>query len=181
MSLSKLVHRNVKLEERLAIAAIILGILGVLAAQGLFLVYRGFDQGLAVRDASENLVNGIQFAVDGPRTYAYLAGIYLKVAFWMGASTLVQFQAHRSRLGVRWIWALHVTGIVLLTLSLYQLWWIFAEKDLRARSISWIEPSDSLLWESVGWDWFLLLTALILLFTQIVILVLTYFKKNIAK
>jgi hypothetical protein len=109
---------------------------------------------------------GIKFSGQGERTYQYLARRYGYSAFFVSLFLLGCFVRSRHPSG----WEKSGVDIVLLIpllLTLHQLWWIIAEKNLWSVETYWKEPHTYLARATVSFDWFCLLLVIGLTIIQL--------------
>lgn len=139
---------------------------------GLYFMSLGFDGGLraAEMENSESQIEGdIKFSGGGTRTYQYLANRYqiitCSLILFMVGLFFVNWRRNSLLVSRR---LFSVLGTIPLLLALYQFWWIFAEKNLRSQETYWNEPRDSLMRDSMPYEYVCFFFIVILILIQII-------------
>ncbi|MFN6962420.1 MAG: hypothetical protein ACK4S4_01510 [Pyrinomonadaceae bacterium] len=135
----------------------------------LFVSHVAFDAGYGVGILSCSKPTDLRFAVDKlPTTYAYLASYYQAIAVFLlvcaGIEVMLRLAIKETYL---YTFLMSIATSIFLGLSLYRMWWVIAEKSLRANTSFWLEPYDELMRVSVPADWILVCLILLSFLTTI--------------
>lgn len=151
---------------------------------GLYFAHYGFDMGYEIAEKLYSIpVEGVTFSSHGPRTYEGLADMYKYITWILAMSLTSKFLETKLDKILEIEIFFQIICFSLLSLILNQLWWLFAEKDLRSQTMFWDKPYDSLLCNSVPFDWICLFIVLTLMIIQITTAYHHYFdwkRKDIA-
>lgn len=147
-----------------------LGLVAFIICLSLSFESYGFDTGYELaKEKYENPAGKINFGINGPRTYEYLAEKYgliswFLVIFLIGKS--VEFKSNYKYVEAKIL--SQILCFLSLGLTLFQIRRLLLAKSFFETAL-WDEPHNILLRKSVSFDWIILFIALILLAIQIII------------
>ena len=165
-------HKN-DLTQLLLQVSICLVLLLTFICIGLYFSHFGFDRGLMVNDHIEAILKAGQFAADGPRTYEFFANKYKFMTVMLFLVLVGLFMTNRLVANRKPCFGLLSLFLCLvgLGISLYQVLRIVMDKALRASEEFWNLTYESLLRDTVLFDWFCVATLMVLIAMQVPIFV----------
>lgn len=157
-----------------------LGIVVVTTCFALYFEHYGFDQGLLVAEQSyENALNQVGVSLHGPRTYEFFANKYKYVGLLLTLFLICKIWEWRSIDAISVLgYAIQAICIASLVLIVVQIQEIFVQKNIRDEDLFLGQAYDSLLRNSLPYDWLCLISTFILLLIQVLNPLLYYFRRR---
>lgn len=178
MKLLKPVRQRISLLKLLWKISVSLGLIAFIICFALYFEFYGFDTGYKLAEESYAVsMSDIKISSHGARIYEAFGNMYKYCAVFFAMFLIGKFLEIKSDRILEMKIIFQVVCFSFLGLILYQLRQMFFEKGLRSQTTFWEQPFDSLIYNSVPYDWLCFFITLILLIIQIIIPFL-YFYKN---
>ena len=163
------------------IISLCFGLIAFIICLGLYFEHYGFDKGLLIgEDRYQNLLSGMNFSFGiGPRTYEFFANKYKCIAWFLMIFLIGKLL--ETGVSYKFLKTKIISQIICffsVALSLYQLRELLYGKFYRSQNGTWNEPFDTILRNSVPFDWLCLFIVLVLLIIQIIDSFIYHYDKN---
>jgi hypothetical protein len=154
INLWKQAVRNNNLSKLLWVMSVSLGVIAFLICFGLHFAHYGFDKGMDVFSEERYSYKSLGIVLSGPLIYEWLTFQYKVISGVLAFFLIGKFLDTKSIIkSLKLNLFSQIVCFSSLSFALYLFWEIFREKLARAEKPFWNEPYDSLMRDSVPFDW----------------------------